>query len=205
MVAASAVNLGLEVVKTVVDREERTAKGEANYDNVLDSFKNDMEAISSHVFETEKEIGNNLNRNCIQAIRGSAHYDIKLGEITTGSSEELAIKDRDKVRTIYQTVMPDISNELAGIAGKTGKLAVPFANAIARHGKVGIGEFGPLGQFQNLAYVIASYLNELSEEAGLGGKNLEAAVNDIDAQDEDSQRALDSIINDIENYTERND
>ena len=62
-----------------------------------------------------------------------------------------------------------------------------------------------MGQFQNLAYVIASYLNELSEEAGLGGKNLEAAVNDIDAQDEDSQRALDSIINDIENYTERND
>lgn len=205
VVAASAVNLGLEVVKTVVDREERTAKGEANYDNVLDSFKNDMEAISSHVFKTEKEIGNNLNRNCIQAIRGSAHYDIKLGEITTGSSEELAIKDRDKVRTIYQTVMPDISNELAGIAGKTGKLAVPFANAIARHGKVGIGEFGPLGQFQSLAYVIASYLNELSEEAGLGGKNLEAAVNDIDAQDEDSQSALDSIINDIENYIKKND
>lgn len=135
----------------------------------------------------------------------AAHYDIKLAEIATKSREELVIKDRDKVRTIYQMVMSDISNELAGIAGKAGKLAVPFASAIARHESVGIGELGPLSQFQNLADVIASCLDELSEEVGLGGENLEAAVNDIDAQDEASRRALDSIINDIENYTERND
>ena len=68
--------------------------------------------------------------------------------------------------------MSDISNELAGIAGKARKLAVPFASAIARHESVGIGELGPLSQFQNLADVIASCLDELSEEAGLGGKIL---------------------------------
>ena len=80
-----------------------------------------------------------------------------------------------------------------------------FAEVAVRHEAIGVGRTGPSVHFGRFARTIAKFLHELSEEAGLGGKNLEAAVNDIDAQDEASQRALDSIINDIENYTKRND
>lgn len=63
VVAASAVKLELDVIKTVVDKEGRTVEGAANFDNVLDSFKNDLEAISHHVYRTKEEIGNDLTYN----------------------------------------------------------------------------------------------------------------------------------------------
>ena len=63
VVAANAVKLELDVIKTVVDKEERTVEGAANFDNVLDSFKNDLEAISHHVYRTKEEIGNDLTYN----------------------------------------------------------------------------------------------------------------------------------------------
>lgn len=205
VVATRAVKLGLDVVQMAVDKKEDGLREGRTLTMFSIALKMAWKRISRHVYETKEETGNNLSYNYMQAIQDSGHYDIKLSETTIESSTKLSIKDCDKVQTIYRTVMPDIGKNLTGIAGKVGELAVPFAKAIARHESVGIEELGTFSQFQNLADVIASYLDELSEKARLGGKSFEAAVNDIDAQDEASQRALDSIINDIETYTERND
>lgn len=61
---------------------------------------------------------------------------------------------------------------------------LPLDNAI------GIELHRPLNQSLGLAATLSRYLGELSEKVGLGGRNLEAAPNDIDSQDENNQRVL---------------
>lgn len=85
------------------------------------------------------------------------------------------------------------------------RLAMSFMKIITRHERIDVGRLGPLIQFRCFAGYNSSTSQWAGRRSGIRGRSLKAAVNDIDAQDEASQRALDSIINDIENYTERND
>ena len=85
------------------------------------------------------------------------------------------------------------------------RLAMSFTKIITRHERIGVGRLGPLIQFRCFAGYNSSVSQWAGRRSGIRGRSLEAAVNDIDAQDEASKRALDSIINDIENYTKRND
>ena len=172
-----------------------------DYDSVMRSFESSLTSIGDQVRDSEEAIKKSLVDNAVAALKNPGHYDLTLVPITHGPSDELAIKDRDNVNTVINTQMPQISTGLSDAAHDINELGVKFGPVVGRNDEIGIGRLGPSEQFVSLAKIIADYLGELSIEAAMGGKNLEAAVNDIDAHDESSQKKLKQIQNDIEKHT----
>lgn len=196
---ASFVVGGLKTMSEVaaVDSE----KTGTDYDSVMRSFESSLTSIGDQVRDSEEAIKKSLVDNAVAALKNPGHYDLTLVPITHGPSDELAIKDRDNVNTVINTQMPQISTGLSDAAHDINELGVKFGPVVGRNDEIGIGRLGPSEQFVSLAKIIADYLGELSIEAAMGGKNLEAAVNDIDAHDESSQKKLKQIQNDIEKHT----
>ena len=181
--------------------EVDSEKSGTDYDSVMQSFEDSLTSIGDQVRDSENEMEKSLVQNGQQALNEPEHYDLKLVPITHGPSDELAIKDRDNVKTVINTQMPQISTGLSDAARDINELGVKFGPVVGRNDEIGIGRLGPSARFVSLAKIIADYLGELSIEAAMGGKNLEAAVNDIDAHDESSQKKLKQIQNDIEKHT----
>ena len=205
--AAKTVVGGLKTLKQTMENaeEDKETKTGNDYDSVMKAFEESITSLGEKIRETERGMAKNLDDNRQAAIDEPGHYDLTLESITTGSSDQLAIKSREDVTKVIKSQMPTISDELKEAMSAVEQLAVAFGSVVGRPDDIGVGRSGPLASFTGLAQLVRRYLGELSDEAALAGKNLEAAVNDIDAHDQASAQKLKEAQKNVDDHKAKYD